>query len=157
MQVVNASVNGAGYVSPGDIGLPFAAQAASMVPPTADLVIVFGSDNDLGEDPDVLDAEAVRTFRTIHDRAPSARIVVVGPPEYEPNSPDVPALEQVRDVLAAAAEKSGEVFVDPIALRWFQSDVALLIGDDGEHPTEAGHLYLADRMQALVADYVTSH
>ena len=46
------------------------------------------------------------------------------------------------------------MFVDPIAQGWFVGRPDL-IGDDGVHPTDAGHAYMAARIAPLIYDQLT--
>ena len=61
-----------------------------------------------------------------------------------------PAVLQIRDVLHAQARAVGATFIDPIAERWFVGRPDL-IGEDGVHPTDAGHAYMADKIAPLIA------
>jgi lysophospholipase L1-like esterase len=56
---------------------------------------------------------------------------------------------RIRDILAYQAKNVGASFVDPIAQRWFVGRPDL-IGKDGVHPTDAGHVYLADKIAPLI-------
>ncbi|MGH3644916.1 MAG: Rv0518 family GDSL lipase, partial [Mycobacterium sp.] len=60
-----------------------------------------------------------------------------------------PAILQIRDILSFQAMLAGATFVDPIAQRWFV-DRPDLIGQDGVHPTDAGHAYMADKIAPLI-------
>jgi lysophospholipase L1-like esterase len=42
------------------------------------------------------------------------------------------------------------MFIDPIAERWFVGRPDL-IAQDGVHPTDAGHAYMADKIAPLIA------
>jgi hypothetical protein len=55
-----------------------------------------------------------------------------------------------RDIVKAQAEAIGATFVDPIAERWFVARPDL-IGADGDHPNDAGHVYLAEKIGPLIA------
>ena len=57
---------------------------------------------------------------------------------------------RLRDQAAAV----GAVFVDPIAQGWFVGRPDL-IGDDGVHPTDAAHAYMAARIAPLIYDQLT--
>jgi hypothetical protein len=77
--------------------------------------------------------------------APNARLVVFGP--QWPNAGRPADLLGIRDAVRAAAGNAGLQFVDPLAEGWFDTHPEL-IGGDGWHPTDAGHIYLADRISA---------
>lgn len=137
----------AGYGTVGSRGSVFADLTARAVKPEDVLVMFYGSRNDQGVEPGLL-ADRVRiTFEIARRLAPSARFLVIGPPWP---TADVPvAVLQIRDVLHAAARDAGAAFVDPIERRWFV-DRPDLIGTDGVHPNDAGHLYMARKIAPLV-------
>ena len=82
VDVVNASENGGGYLAVGDDGGTFGSQAAASVTADTGMVVFFGSENDMGEDPsDVADA-AVAALESARSAAPAAKIVVVGPTAF---------------------------------------------------------------------------
>lgn len=137
----------AGYGVRGDHGSVFTDLTARAVQPGDAMVVFFGSRNDQGVDRELLAASARDAFHLAHRMAPSAKLLVIGPPWPTAEVPD--AVLAVRDVLAAAAGSVGAVFADPIADRWFV-DRPGLIGSDGVHPNDAGHEYLADRIAPLV-------
>lgn len=137
----------AGYCVPGDRGSVFEELTATAVKPGDALVVFFGSRNDQGVKPDLLTRRVRDTFALARRFAPSAGLLVIGPPWP---SAEVPAsMLQVRDVLNAAAADAGAAFVDPIRSRWFV-DRPDLIGADGVHPTDAGHEYLADKIAPFI-------
>jgi hypothetical protein len=137
----------AGYAVAGDHGSLFEDLTVRVVKPGDALVVFFGSRNDDGVGPEVLIARARDDFALVRRIARSARLLVIGPPWP---TADVPAsMLQVRDMLGAAARAAGAVFVDPIKERWFV-DRPDLIGPDGVHPTDAGHLYLSGKIAPLV-------
>jgi hypothetical protein len=137
----------AGYGVPGDRGSIFEDLTSHAVKPEDALVVFFGSRNDEGVDPGVLAGRARDTFDLARILAPSARLLVIGPPWPTADVPE-PVL-QIRDVLNAAARGAGAAFVDPIGDRWFV-DLPDLIGPDGVHPNDAGHQYLADKIAPLI-------
>ncbi|ETW23170.1 Rv0518 family GDSL lipase [Mycobacterium gastri] len=137
----------AGYAVPGDHGSVFEDLTARAVKPDDVLVVFFGSRNDEGVEPQLLAEKAGGTFDLARRLAPSARLLVIGPPWPTAAVPD--SVLQIRDVLNAAAHAAGAAFVDPIGDGWFV-DRPELIGADGVHPTDAGHQYLADKIAPLI-------
>ncbi len=137
----------AGYVVRGDHGSVFEDLTPRAVKPDDVLVVLFGSRNDQGADPLLLAGRVGATLDLVRRLAPSARLLVIGPPWPTADVP--PAMLQIRDVLGAAAAGVGASFVDPIADRWFV-DRPDLIGADGVHPTDAGHQYMADMIAPLI-------
>jgi lysophospholipase L1-like esterase len=142
-----ASEGRAGYVVHGDHGSVFEDLTARAVRSDDALVVFFGSRNDQEADPSLLADMAHATFELAHRTAPSARLLVIGPPWP---TADVPSsVRHIRDILDAEARAVGAVFVDPLANRWFVGRPDL-IGADGVHPTDAGHAYLATKIAPLI-------
>ena len=137
----------AGYGMPGVHGSVFGDLTARALKPDDALVVFFGSRNDQGVDLGLLADRAFGDFDAARHIAPSARLLVIGPPWPTPDVPD--SVLQIRDVLNAAARGVGAAFVDPIGDRWFV-DRPDLIGGDGVHPNDAGHAYLADKIAPLI-------
>ena len=147
-QVVNAAENGSGYVSRGDLDGTFGTQVDQFVTPDTGVVVFFGSENDMGYASSAVAEAASAAMTGAASLAPSAKIIVVGPPSYLP-APD-PALVDVREQLKAAASGAGAEFVDPIEEGWINDDVDALIGPDGDHPTVAGQHYLLEHIAAVI-------
>lgn len=143
-----ASEGGAGYGVRGNRGSVFEDLTALAVRPDDMLVVFFGSRNDQDVDPAELTRMTRETFGLAHRVAPSARLLVIGPPWPSADVPD--NVRRIRDILDAEAHAVGAEFVDPIADRWFV-DQPGLIGADGVHPTDAGHAYMADKIAPLIS------
>ncbi len=142
-----ASEGRAGYAVPGDHGSEFEDLTARAVHPTDGLVVFFGSRNDQDVDPALLADKAHGAFDLAHRIAPSARLLVIGPPWPTADPPeDVLAVD---DVLTGQAAGAGATYVDPLAEHWFV-DRPDLIGPDGIHPTDAGHEYMAEKIAPLI-------
>ncbi|MEB3983647.1 SGNH/GDSL hydrolase family protein [Mycobacterium sp. 663a-19] len=137
----------AGYAVPGDHGSVFEDLTARAVKPDDALVVFFGSRNDQGADQGLLAERARNAFDLARRFAPSARLLVIGPPWPTADVPGPMLL--VRDVLNGVARAAGAAFVDPIGDRWFV-DRPDLIGPDGVHPNDAGHEYLAGKIAPLI-------
>jgi hypothetical protein len=137
----------AGYGVRGDQGNEFGDLTTRAVKPDDALVVFYGSRNDQVVDPNVLSGQVNSAFSMAHGIAPFARLLVIGPPWPTADVP--PAILQIRDVLALQSVLAGATFVDPIAQRWFV-DRPDLIGRDGVHPTDAGHVYMADKIAPLI-------
>lgn len=147
-----AAEGGAGYGQRGSRGNVFQDLTAQAVTHNDDLVIFFGSRNDQQVDPQKFPALAAGTFQLVRFAAPTAKVLVIGPPWLTANPP--PAVLKIRDSLRDQAVAVGALFVDPIAEGWFigRGD---LIGQDGVHPTDAGHVYMADKIAPLIYDQLT--
>lgn len=142
-----ASEGRAGYGVPGDHGSMFVDLTARAVHPNDALVVFFGSRNDQGVDPGFLAFKAHDAFELTHRWAPSARLLVIGPPWT--NAEPTEAVLQARDIIAEQAREAGATFIDPIAEGWFVGRPDL-IGADGIHPNDAGHAYMADKIAPLI-------
>lgn len=143
-----AAEGGAGYGVRGNHGSVFRDLTPAVVRPDDSLVLFFGSRNDKGVDPGLLAGAAFDCFLFARAVAPSARLLVIGPPWPTADVP--PDILQVRDALYGQARAIGATWIDPIAERWFVGRPDL-IGADGVHPTDAGHAYLADKIAPLIA------
>ncbi len=144
-----AAEGGAGYGVRGDQGNLFGDLTPRAVKPDDALVVFYGSRNDQGVDPNVLSGQIFNAFAQAHGIAPTARLLVIGPPWP---TADVPStVLQVRDILAFQAMLAGATFIDPIAAGWFMNRPDL-IGPDGVHPTDAGHAYMGDTIAPLIGD-----
>ena len=143
-----AAEGGAGYGVRGNHGSVFGDLTPRAVRPDDAVVVFFGSRNDQGVDPAALGDAARDCFVFARRTAPSARLLVIGPPWPTADVPD--AVLQIRDVLYAQARAVGATWIDPIAERWFVGRPDL-IGKDGVHPNDAGHAYMADKIAPLIA------
>jgi lysophospholipase L1-like esterase len=142
-----AGEGGAGYANPGYRGGTFADKAAQAVRRYSDVVVFFGSANDIDAPADAV-PEAVRTtLKDAQRTAPAAKLLVIGPAWPNPDPP--PEVWRVRDDVRAAATEVGATFVDPLEQRWLWDDPAL-IGPDHLHPNRAGQEYLAGKIGPLI-------
>jgi lysophospholipase L1-like esterase len=147
-----AAEGGAGYGQRGNRGSIFQDLTAQAVRHNDDLVVFFGSRNDQPVDPQTFPALAAGTFQLVKFAAPAAKVLVIGPPWLTAGPP--PAVLKIRDSLRDQAVAIGAVFVDPIAEGWFVGRPDL-IGRDGVHPTDAGHVYLAEKIAPLIYGQLT--
>ncbi|WP_211882484.1 SGNH/GDSL hydrolase family protein [Pseudarthrobacter albicanus] len=147
-ELVNAAQNGSGYVSVGEHGATFGSQVAAAVTAQTQVVVFFGSENDMGFAAADVRRAAADAFASARAKAPQAALVVVGPPSYS-DFPEPERLE-VRDQDQAAALQAGAQFVDPIADRWIMDHADELIGPDGDHPSGPGQRYLQTKMEQLL-------
>ncbi|MBX7434497.1 SGNH/GDSL hydrolase family protein [Mycobacterium sp. Y57] len=142
-----AAEGGAGFCTRGNRGGVFEDLTVRAVKPSDELVVFFGSRNDMPVDPTRLSIAMYGTLNLAHQIAPRAHLLVIGPPW--PTADPPPEILRIRDVLSYQAELAGATFVDPIAARWFAGRPDL-IGADGVHPTDAGHTYMADKIAPLI-------
>lgn len=142
-----ASEGRAGYAVRGDHGSVFSDLAARAVHRNDALVVFFGSRNDQDVDPELLTQMLDETFDLVLRSAPSASLLVIGPPWPTADPPE--AVLRIRDLVKDEALAACATFVDPIAQRWFVARPDL-IGADGVHPNDAGHAYMADKIAPLI-------
>jgi lysophospholipase L1-like esterase len=112
-----------------------------------DLVVLFGSANDVDVPPERLAAAVRDDFAKVKQLAPHAKMLVIAPVWSAPESP--PQILRMRDILRDHAAQVGAMFVEPIAQRWIV-DTPQLIRADGIHPTNDGHKYLAQKITPLI-------
>jgi len=148
LHVVNAAQNGSGYATIGDNNSTFGSQVEQSVDANTQLVLFFGSVNDIGTEPAAIAEAAAAAYAGAKSRAPGAGILAVGPPSYT-ETPDAGTLA-VRDALVEAAGAAGVTFVDPIAAGWFLGRVPELVGPDGVHLSKAGQRYVQAQMTELI-------
>ena len=147
-----AAEGGAGYGTRGNRGSVFEDLTARAVKADDNLVVFYGSRNDEKVDPSLYSIMVYGAFQLARRTAPDARFLVIGPPW--PTADPPPAILRIRDSLRYQSGLAKAEFVDPIAERWFV-DNPELIGHDGVHPTDAGHLYMADKIAPLIATQLT--
>jgi len=147
-----AAEGGAGYGQPGDHGSVFQDLTARAVRRNDVLVVFFGSRNDQPVSPAAFPDLAGGTLHLARYAAPDARVLVIGPPW--PTATPPPAVLNIRNSLRAQAAAIGATFVDPIAQTWFVGRPDL-IGHDGVHPTDAGHVYMAEKIAPLIYNQLT--
>lgn len=150
--VADSSGGGSGYVVRGS-SLTFPDQVRRLVTSDARVVVISGSRSDVVAEPTVVTAAALETFALVHNLAPRASLIVIGPTwgTSEPTE----ALLRTRDAVRDAAVASAAYFVDPIEDAWFTNGDPGLIGSDSVHPTDAGNERIADLMAPLVAAGLT--
>lgn len=144
---------GAGYVHPGrNTNEVFADKVAATVKPNDGLVVFFGSRNDSRATPGQMARASCDTLRSAEMTAPTAKLLVIGPAWVNANPPHY--ILQDRDILRQRVDELGGQFIDPIADRWFM-DQPDLIGADGVHPTDAGHQYMAQKIEPVIEQQLT--
>lgn len=148
LNLLNAAQNGSGYLNVGVTGSTFALQVEQALTPDADLVVFFGSINDLYQDPTELAAAVGRTYAAARERAPRSAFLVVGPPAYS-TRPEARFLA-LRDAVKQEAQAAGAMYVDPIERGWVVADAERFVGPDGLHPSVEGHRHLREKMEALI-------
>lgn len=141
---------GSGYVTRGNAGTTFGQEVRRLMEPgddDEDIVMIFGGSNDETALPESVTASVRETLSDVRARTRKAKLIVVGPVWPGPNPS--PEILQIRDIVRAEAEKTNATFVDPIADGWFIAEPQL-IGEDGVHPTDVGHVYMSERLLPVI-------
>ncbi|MDT0223450.1 SGNH/GDSL hydrolase family protein [Gordonia sp. AC31] len=114
--------------------------------PNPDLVVVEGSQNDLGQRGSL--TGAARAFiAQLAEQFPNAQIVIVGPAPATPEL--ITGLQQIDSNLTRATYQQKVPYISPLKERWFTArNVGDYMTTVNPHPTTAGHSYYADRLIA---------
>lgn len=152
-EVVVDGVRGSGYLKPGLDGGSYPERVAALDPALdPDLIILEGSINDRR-----LPAEGYRdavnaVWDALDALYPDASIVVLGPaPQVLPVES---ATARIDADLAHLAGARGWWYISPIAENWITEANYLEVIDTGpdgrDHPSTAGHAYLAERVAEAI-------
>lgn len=147
-------VRGSGYLKPGIDGPAFGDRIAALDPTLdPDLVIVQGSINDRKQGAEGYRDAVNAAWDALAATYPDARIVVLGPaPQVLPIETETARID--RDLADLAAAR-GWWYLSPIAEQWITDANYLEVIDTSatgrDHPSTAGHAYLADRLAADIA------
>lgn len=148
VKITSAAQNGAGYLAIGDEDATFTSQISTSVKSSTDIVVLFGSDNDAGQNATELRAALTDALTETKDLAPHARSIMIGPlTGFDTLEADVTV---IRDQERAAALDAGAEFVDPVAEQWVSGPDSPLLGPDGEHPSSEGQQFLAEKIKTLL-------
>jgi lysophospholipase L1-like esterase len=140
------SSGGSGFVNPGPTNITFGQRIAAIVAANPSIVYVEGGHNDLGRNPEAAISVTIARLRA---GLPDARIVILSP--IWPTTHPPAGLAPITAALKAEALKAKAVFVD--TSQWFAGSHASLIGQDGTHPTDPGHQYIAQLLTQNVATW----
>ncbi|WP_159500317.1 SGNH/GDSL hydrolase family protein [Microbacterium sp. 18062] len=156
-ETVVEGVRGSGYLVPGAEGIGTFGERIARLDPTLDpdLIIVQGSINDRRSALDGYADAVTAAWDDLAARYPDARVLVLGPaPQVLPVES---ATAQIDRTLAALAGARGWPYVSPILEEWITAEDYGWIIDSGEigrdHPTTAGHAYLAERVARALASF----
>jgi lysophospholipase L1-like esterase len=137
---------GAGYAHPGHLGSVFADKAKA-IGQGAELIVFFGSANDMTVPPAELQRAVRETLTKARVTAAKAHLLIIGPAWPRPDVRK--EVWEVRDIVRSEAAELGATFVDPLEQRWLWDDPTL-IGPDGIHPNHAGQRYLSEKIRPLL-------
>jgi lysophospholipase L1-like esterase len=145
-KVVNQSVAGTGFMNPGWTDQRIGSQVDVAVRQKPQVVFVAGGHNDSRWPAATTSGAALSVIDRLHAALPDAVLVIIAP-IWQDGSPPSRCL-MLRDALRRKAIAIGAVFIDPLGEHWFAGTSHRFIGNDGLHPTDAGHAWLASRILA---------
>jgi acyl-CoA thioesterase I len=142
--LTNLAEDGAGFLALGDDGGTFADQAdeAVLLDPAPDVLVVSASTNDIGEDPDDVEAAARSVFTHLRLAFPDARIIGLSA-IWGSDEPDA-SLQPINDAVERAALAADAEWIDIGEPLLGRPD---LMQDDGVHPTADGLDVMADTVE----------
>lgn len=152
-ETVVDGVRGSGYLKPGLDGGSYPERVAALDPALdPDLIIVEGSINDRRLPAAGYRDAVTAVWDALAALYPDASIVVLGPaPQVIPVEP---ATARIDSDLAALAAARGWWYISPIAEGWITPGNYLDVIDTGpngrDHPSTAGHAYLAERIAEAI-------
>ncbi len=148
-------VRGSGYLKPGIDGPDFGTRMAELDPTLApDLIIVQGSINDRRLPASGYKDAVTAAWDTLAATYSNARIVILGPaPQVLPVER---ATSRIDSDLAELASDRGWFYISPLGEGWITEanylDVIDTSKTGADHPSSAGHRYLAQRLAEAVAE-----
>jgi lysophospholipase L1-like esterase len=148
LQVNLLARGGAGYATPGQVKETLGQSYAGNPFGNQDVIVIFAGLNDASQPPATVGSAASKLYTDVKAKSPQAKLIVVGP--AWPNDAPTPGMLAVHDAIKEAAGGAGATFIDPIADGWFTGEAGSLIGKDKTHPTDAGHVYMADKLRPVI-------
>jgi lysophospholipase L1-like esterase len=149
VQTIVDGVRGSGYLRPGVDGPAYGTRIAMLDPSLKpDVVIVEGSINDRARYPTGYRAAVTSAWNDLHRIYPHAQMVILGPaPQVLPLQQKTREIDGTLRELAAARKWP---YISPIAQQWITPanyrDVIDTSQEAHDHPSTAGHEYLAQRL-----------
>ncbi len=139
---------GTGYTTgdPFGSGKAYTARISCIVEAKPDIVIVEGSRNDV--DGAATRQAAAEVLGKLRKELPLAKFLVIGPLYLDKTDGRT---TPVNEAVKAVAASLGLTYVDTIKEAWFTGSARSFVAEDGIHPTDEGHRYLASLVVPLVA------
>ncbi|MET1084126.1 MAG: SGNH/GDSL hydrolase family protein [Burkholderiales bacterium] len=105
------------------------------------LIVFSNGINDVKGDAALIGPAAAEALAYLRSKDADVPVVVVGPMQVQ----NFPALYVMNDGVAAASAANTATFVDAVAGGWFTGADRVYVGTDQFHPTDEGHVYLAQK------------
>jgi lysophospholipase L1-like esterase len=116
-----------------------------------DVVIIDAGRNDFEVDPKLFGNALEQYLRRVVRIWPASKVVVLAPSYL--------SAEAYGDygtrisVIANAVQSVGAILIDPIAEQWYgRADLSTLLLPDSFHPNQAGHQFIADKLEKSLRD-----
>lgn len=138
---------GSGFVARGAAGTRFGERVDAVVAARPDVVVVAGGAYDKGAPAAVFERRVADVLERLQVGLPQSRVVVLSP--FWRATPLPPEVQELREIVRAAARAEGLDFVDVAEL--LGSSGAGLVTEAGL-PTPAGHAMIADAVGQAVRD-----
>lgn len=151
-------VRGSGYQKPGMDGPDYPTRIRALDAGIApDLIIIEGSINDRRENAAAYPAAVTAAWNALTAKFPDVPIVVLGPaPQVLPVQAATARID--RDLARLAAERSWW-YISPVQEHWITPGNYRRVIDTGvgrDHPTNAGHEYLAKKVHEALERFSTA-
>lgn len=148
-----ASRGGSGYIRPveplGNFSDPARMDEVKRAQPDYTFVVNGINDWQEGITKEELAATAAKTYDAILAAAPETKLIVIGMmAPGEPTANTRAALE----VLKPEVESRGGLFIDPVTDPWWDGKDADYVGTDNYHLTDQGHVFLAEKLEAILKE-----
>lgn len=151
-------VRGSGYLKPGIDGPTYGERIAALDPALdPDLVIIQGSINDRAMGATGYREAVTAAWDALTAVYPDATIVVLGPAPHE--LPVGAATARIDKDLAELAGGRGWWYISPVQQNWITEQNYLDVIDvevGKRHPSTDGHRYLAEKVAAALAEFMTA-
>jgi lysophospholipase L1-like esterase len=138
---------GTGYTTgnPFGSGKAYTARIRCVVELKPDILIAEGSRND--DDGEATKQAAAEVLGKLRQELPEAKFLVIGPLYLDKTDGRT---TPVNEAVKAVATSLGLTYVDTIKEGWFTGSARSFVAEDGIHPTDEGHRYLASLVVPLV-------
>lgn len=140
--LVNLASDGSGFVTAGDNNDTFADQIKAAIDLKANIVVLSGSSNDLGQSDAAIKAATDAAITELHTALPNAQIIAVSGIWGDTTMPE--QMKTINDDVESAVSAVGGAYLQigqPL-----EGKTALMQADD-VHPTATGQTFIAQRVQ----------